>query len=82
MRKARREWGEDHLENFDKRLNVHFTVENLSSFKLDERGVTFLHDFEFPHAFLAAEPEEEYFFSYKELKPFIDEKGLLAPFVR
>ena len=63
-------------------MNVHFTVKNLSSFKLDERGVTFLYDFEFPHAYLAAEPEEEYFLSYKELKPVIDEKGLLAPFTK
>ena len=82
VRKTRREWGEEHLENFEKRLNVHFGVDGLDSFKLDERGVTFLYDFEFPHAFLAAEPEEEYFLSYKELKPFIDEKGLLAPFTK
>ncbi len=82
VKKSRQEWGEEHLEDFEKRLNVHFTVENLSSFKLDERGVTFLYEFGFPHAFLAAEPEEEYFLSYKELKPFIDEKGLLAPFTK
>jgi hypothetical protein len=35
-----------------------------------------------PHVALAAEPGEEYFLSYKELKPFIDEKGLLAPFTK
>jgi hypothetical protein len=79
--KIRRE-REGDLEGFEEKLNAHFGVDNLDSFKLDERGVTFLYDFEFPHAFLAAEPEEEYFFSYKELKPFIDGKGLLAPFTK
>jgi hypothetical protein len=81
VKKARHEWGED-LEGFEEALNVRFTVASLSAFKLDERGVTFLYDFGFPHAALAAEPEEEYFLSYKELKPFIDEKGLLAPFTK
>lgn len=81
VKKTRQEWGEE-LERFDERLNVHFGVDDLDSFKLDERGVTFLYDFEFPHVALALEPQEEYFFSYKELKPFIDEKGLLTPFTK
>ena len=81
VKKTRSEWGEK-LVDHEEKLNVHFRVDNLDSFKLDERGVTFLYEFGFPHAFLAAEPEEEYFLSYKELKPFIDEKGLLAPFTK
>lgn len=79
--KIRRERGE--MDDFiEEKLNVHFGVDGLNSFRLDEQGVTFLHEFGFPHAYLAVEPEEEYFFSYKELKPFIDEKGLLAAFTK
>jgi len=75
------EWGSE-IEGMDKDddlKNAHFKVENLDTYRIDDRGITFLYEFDFPHVILAAEPSEEYFLSFKELKPYIDEKGLLAP---
>jgi len=76
-----KEWGSE-IEGMDKDddlKNARFRVENLDTYRIDGRGITFLYEFDFPHVILAAEPSEEYFLSFKELKPFIDEKGLLAP---
>jgi hypothetical protein len=55
---------------------------DLSGFFVSGKGVTFLYDYKFPHRTEACEPEKEYFFSWKELKPFIKPGGLLAQFVR
>ena len=46
------------------------------------RGVTFYFDAGFPHVIQALEPDEEYFFSYAELRPYIKRNGPLAVFVR
>ncbi len=69
-------------EPFDFFDNTDFTVENLSEFAVDDKGVTFIYDYGFPHVILALEPEGKYFFKWAELKPFIKRGGLLAKFVR
>lgn len=69
-------------ENFDFFDNADFTVENLEEFAVNDRGVTFIYDYGFPHVIKALEPEGRYFFSWAELKPFIKPGGLLAKFVR
>jgi len=55
-----------------------FGVENLDTFRLDDKGVTFVYDFEFPHVSEALEPAGEYFLSYEELRPYINPEGPLA----
>jgi hypothetical protein len=81
---ALKEWGSEieGMEKDDDLKNARFKVENLDTYRIDDRGITFLYEFDFPHVILAAEPSEEYFLSFKELKPYIDEKGLLAGLVR
>jgi hypothetical protein len=59
-----------------------FTVKNLDEFMVDERGVTFLYDAEFPHVIKAYEPEGSYLFSYAQLAPYIKRDGPLGRFVR
>lgn len=54
----------------------------LDEFEIDENGVTFHHDYGFPHAIQALQPPGEFFLTWKELKPFIESGGLLAPFTR
>lgn len=54
----------------------------LDTFSLSEKGVTFHHDWHFPHVVLAMEPAGEYFFSYPSLKPYIRSDGPLAVFVK
>jgi hypothetical protein len=76
-----KEWGSEieGMEKDEDLKNARFKVENLDNYRIDDRGITFLYEFDFPHVILAAEPSEEYFLSFQELKPFMDEKGLLAP---
>jgi hypothetical protein len=57
--------------------NKRFTITSLDTFRIDDQGVTFLYDFDMPHVILAMEPDNEYFFSWSELKPYIDPKGVL-----
>lgn len=54
-----------------------FGIEDLDHFSLDEGGIRFKHDFQFPHAVKALEPDGDYFFSYDSLKPFVKVNGLL-----
>ena len=54
----------------------------LEEFSIDERGVTFIYDYGFPHAVKALEPAGRYFFSWTEIKPHIRREGLLGQFVR
>ncbi len=59
-----------------------YSANVLEEFSIDDKGVTFIFEYGFPHAIKALEPEGRYFFSWAEMKPFIDSKGLLARFVR
>lgn len=59
-----------------------FTVENLDTFSVNDRGVTFLYDYGFPHVALALQPPGEYFFTWKELKRHVKPAGLFGKFVR
>lgn len=55
-----------------------FGVEHLDTFRLDDKGVTFVYDFGFPHVIQALEPSGEYFLSYEELRPYVNPEGPLA----
>ena len=59
-----------------------FTPKNLEFFSVSDKGVSFYYDYGFPHVALALEPENRFFFTYAQLKPFIKPGGLLAGFVR
>lgn len=59
-----------------------FSAEYLEFFSINDKGVKFYYDYGFPHLALALEPNNEFFLSYAELKPFIKPDGLLARFVR
>ena len=59
-----------------------FETQNLDEFSVGAKGVTFLYDAGFPHVIRALEPDGRYFFTYAELKPFINPDGPLGQFVR
>lgn len=59
-----------------------FTVEKINDFSISDKGVTFLHNYDFVHAAKALEPAGRYFFTWTELKPFIKPDGLLGQFIR
>ncbi|MGI8669898.1 MAG: hypothetical protein ACR2J3_08670 [Aridibacter sp.] len=59
-----------------------YTASTLDEFYIDDKGVTFIFNYEFPHAVQALAPDGRYFFTWAELKPFIKPNGLLGRFVR
>ncbi len=59
-----------------------FELKDLDNFSVSKTGITFLYDAGFPHVIKALEPKGHYFFSYEELKPYIESHGPLGQFVR
>jgi hypothetical protein len=59
-----------------------FKVADLGPFMVDDKGVTFIYDYGFPHVIEALQPEGHYAFTWAEIKPFIKTGGLLGRFVR
>lgn len=57
-------------------------LKDLDGFSISNKGVTFLYDYGYPHVSQAMEPSGEFFMSFKQLKPFIRNEGLLARFIR
>ena len=58
-----------------------FTVKNLDEFSVNDKGVTFIYDYGFPHVIQALQPDGQYFFTWAQLKPYIKRGGLLEQFV-
>lgn len=61
---------------------LNFEIKDLDNFSVSKTGITFLYDAGFPHVIKALEPEGRYFFSFEELKPYIESHGPLGQFVR
>ncbi len=57
-------------------------VKLLEQFSVSDTGVTFLHDWGFPHATQALEPENRFFLPFDSIKTFIRKDGPLAAFVK
>lgn len=61
---------------------LRFELKDLDNFSVSKTGITFLYDAGFPHVIKALEPRGRYFFSYSELKSYIDSRGPLGQFIR
>ncbi len=70
------------FDSYDLFENAEYTAENVADFAVDDKGITFIFDYGFPHVIQALQPDGRYFFSWTEIKPFIKRDGLLAQFVR
>jgi hypothetical protein len=57
-----------------------FKEENLDEFSVSSRGITFLFDAGFAHAFQALQPDGHYFFPFAKLQPYIKRDGPLSVF--
>ncbi len=55
-----------------------FKVENLNTFVIGEKGITFIYDFDFPHVIQALAPDGQFFLSYTELQPSVRPIGRLG----
>jgi hypothetical protein len=60
----------------------HFISKDLEEFIVDDKGITFVFNYSFPRYALALEPIGRYFFSWKEISPFINKKGVFARFIK
>lgn len=76
------EFGIDAQEMTDRLADKKFTVENLQSFVIGDKGITFVYDFGFPHVALALEPENKYFVSYAQLQPYLRQQGVGAQLMK
>jgi hypothetical protein len=54
----------------------------LDQFSISATGVTFHHDYDFAHVIQAMEPDGEYFFTWKQLRPYIKPGSLLSRIAR
>jgi hypothetical protein len=59
-----------------------FTVKNLTEFTINDKGITFIYDYGFPHVIQALQPAGTYFFSWAQLKPFVKSGSLFSKFTR
>jgi hypothetical protein len=55
-----------------------FRIKNLEGFQVVEDGIAFFYEFDFPHAYLAWEPDESFVLTYHELWTFLEKKGPLG----
>ena len=62
--------------------NADFKTEDLDWFAISNSGVTFKYDYEFPHVIQALQPNGEFFFTWKQLKPYIKPGSLLSRIAR
>ena len=65
----------------DRLSNKRFQIRNLNRFSINEKGITFLYDFDFPHVILALQPTGRYFLSYDQLKAYLKPDGALGVFL-
>jgi hypothetical protein len=59
-----------------------FKAADLEWFSVDDSGVKFHYDYGFPHVIQALQPEGTFFFTWKQLGPYIRKSGLLARLAR
>lgn len=54
----------------------------LDQMMITDKGITFYHDYAFPHVIQALQPDGEYAFTWAQLRPFIKSDGPLAKLAR
>ena len=80
-RETARKDGLDDADSFDTLIETQkLTLKKLEDYSISETGVTFIYDYGFPHAFEALEPEGRFFFSWRELAPFVKKGAALEKF--
>jgi len=62
--------------------SANFTTDDLDWFSISQKGVTFNYDYGFPHVIQALQPDGKFFFSWKQLKPYIKAGSLLSRVAR
>ncbi len=82
IKNLQKEYPEDYATAQDLFRNKKFTTNTLDEYSIDEKGVTFIFDYGFPHAIKALEPDGKYFFTWQEMKPFIKTQSFFGKFIK
>lgn len=64
------------------RESAEFYKLSLREFSVSDEGITFYHDYGFPHVAKALQPAGEFKYSWTEIKPFLKPGGLLSRMAR
>ena len=74
----------DDLEGFNGSImeSAKYQPLKLDQYSVSKKGVTFHHDYGFPHVILALQPAGEFFFTWARIKPYLKPGGLLAKAAR
>lgn len=75
--KKDKENNEEHPEDLFKESAPYHPLK-LDQFTVSDKGITFHHDYGFPHVIQALQPSGEFFFAWAQLKPYIKAGGLLS----
>lgn len=59
-----------------------FGTDDIDEFSVDDKGVTLIYDYGFPHVIQALQPEGKYFFTWAQVRPYIKPGGLLTRIAR
>lgn len=73
---------ENELNGDESKHKKPYPVEQLKSFIVGEKGVTFIYNYGFPHVAQALEPPGRFFLSWEKLKPFIKADGPFGKFAK
>lgn len=58
-----------------------FSAKNLANFSISDKGITFIYNYNREHLCADFYPKGRYFFTWKEVKPFIKPSGLFGNFI-
>ena len=58
-----------------------FKIDDLKEYSVDNKTVTFIYDYGFPHVLEALQPEGRYTFEWNDVARFVNSRGPLAKFV-
>lgn len=75
---------EGELETFKREVakSQQYLPIDANNFAVNDSGIMFIYNWQFPHAILGWEPDNRYFFSFQTLKPFIRNDGPLEQFIK
>jgi hypothetical protein len=58
--------------------DANFKTANLDWFSISDKGVTFVYDYGFPHVIQALQPDGQFTFTWRQLRPYLKRGGLLS----
>ena len=72
----------DQKDTFDLFFNsIELEAKHLEKFIISKKGITFFYDYGFPHVVEALTPKNYHYFSFKQLKPLMQDNAIVKAIV-